>query len=602
MEAETTIPTRDQIAEKYQWNAPSVFPARADWEAEAEAVQAEIPLLETYRGRIAESPTVLADALDQGQKLMMRLSRLMVYSGMATSVDTNDQQALAMRGRVGSLYGQFAGVFGFVSPELIALGRETVDAWIQQEPRLGYLGQYVDNQFRLQKHIRSAEVEALLGMVAEPLQASNAAYGQLTDADMIFPAARTSEGESFDVAQSTMDGTRGSKDRELRRTAYESYATEYLAHKKTVAATLIGSYKADVFMARARNFETALERSLSTQNVPTAVYYNLIDTFKKNLPTWHKYWRIRRKALGVEALHPYDIWAPLTENKPYVPYEQAVDWICEGMAPLGEDYVSVLRRGCLEDRWVDVYPNQGKSQGAFSSGAKGTHPFIMMSYTDDLGSMSTLAHELGHSMHSYYTRSTQPMVYANYSMFVAETASNFNQAMVRAHLFKTNTDPSFQIAQIEEAMDNFHRYFFIMPTLARFELQIHTRVEAGKSPTADDMISLCADLFAEGYGSEMTFEREQEGITWAQFRHLYNPYYVFNYAIGLSAAHALSHRILDGVPGSVEAYRKALTVGSSVYPVDTIQMAGVDMMTPEPVERTFAILAEMVDRLEVLTG
>jgi oligoendopeptidase F len=226
----------------------------------------------------------------------------------------------------------------------------------------------------------------------------------------------------------------------------------------------------------------------------------------------------------------------------------------------------------------------------------------MMSYTDDLESMSTLAHELGHSMHSYYTRGTQPMVYANYSMFVAETASNFNQALVRAHLFKQNSDSNFQIALIEEAMSNFHRYFFIMPTLARFELEIHTRVEQGKSPTADDMIGLCADLFAEGYGGEMDIEREREGITWATFRHLYNAYYVFNYATGLSAAHAIARRVLDGVPGVVEAYRKALTVGSSVYPVETIRITGVDMNTPEPVEQTFAILAEMVDRLETLTA
>jgi oligoendopeptidase F len=450
--------------------------------------------------------------------------------------------------------------------------------------------------------VRSAEVEALLGMVTEPLQSIGNIYGQLTDADMKFPSALTSDGGTFEMAQSTMDETKHSPDRELRRTAWESYSDEYLAHKNTVSASLIGSYKADVFLARARNYKTTLERSLFQNNVPSAVYYNLLETFQKNLPTWHKYWRIRRKALGVETLYPYDIWAPLTANKPHVPYEQAVEWIAEGMAPLGEEYVNVLRRGCGTDRWVDVYPNQGKSQGAFSSGTKGTHPFIMMSYTDDLESMSTLAHELGHSMHSYRTRGTQPVLYANYSMFVAETASNFNQALVRAYLFRQNSDTDFQISLIEEAMSNFHRYFFIMPTLARFELEMHTRVEAGKTPTADEMISYCADLFEEGYGGEMGVDRDRTGITWATFRHLYTPYYVFNYATGLSAAHAISRRILDGVPGAVESYLQALTVGNSVYPVETLDMAGIDMRTPEPVEQTFAVLAEMVDRLEVLIG
>jgi oligoendopeptidase F len=600
MEATKTIPARNEIAEKYQWNAPSVFASRAEWEAAADSLIADIPQLDAYRGRLHESPTVLADALDLGQSLMMRLGKLRVYAGMASSVDTNDQQALAMRGRTMAVGAKFFAAFAFVDPEMIAIGQETLDEWLRQEPRLAYLRQYLDNLFRLQQHVRSAEVEALLGMAIEPLQASSSIYGQLTDADMTFPPAATASGGAFEVAQSTIDEAKGSPDRELRRTAWESYADEYLAHKKTLAATLIGSYKTDVFLARARNYPTALERSLFANNVPRAVYDNLINTFQKNLPTWHKYWRVRRKALGVETLYPYDIWAPLTANKPKVPYEQAVEWISAGMAPLGEAYVSALRRGCLEERWVDVFPNQGKSQGAFSSGTKGTHPFIMMSYTDDLESMSTLAHELGHSMHSYHTRGTQPPIYANYSMFVAETASNFNQALVRAYLLKENLERDFQISVIEEAMSNFHRYFFIMPTLARFELEIHTRVEQGRSPTADDLIALCADLFSEGYGGEMQVDREREGITWAQFGHLYAAYYIFNYATGISAAHAIARRILDGVPGAVESYLDALTVGSSVYPVETLQRAGIDMTMPEPVEQTFALLSDMVDRLETL--
>jgi len=602
MEATKTIPSRDEIAEQYQWNAPSVFASRAEWDAAADSLIADIPQLDACRGRLHEAPTVLADALDLGQSLMLRLGKLRVYAGMASSVDTNDQQALAMRGRTMAVGAKFFAAYAFVDPELIAISKEALDGWIRQEPRLAYLRQYLDNLFRLQQHVRSAEVEALLGMAIEPLGASSSIYGQLTDADMTFPPAVTASGGTFEVAQSTIDETKGSPDRELRRTAWESYADEYLAHKKTLAATLLASYKADVFMARARNYPTALERSLFANNIPRAVYDNLINTFQKNLPTWHKYWRVRRKALRVETLYPYDIWAPLTANKPEVPYAQAVEWISAGMAPLGEAYVSALRRGCLEERWVDVYPNQGKSQGAFSSGTKGTHPFIMMSYTDDLESLSTLAHELGHSMHSYHTRGTQPPLYPNYSMFVAETASNFNQALVRAYLLKENADRDFQISVIEEAMSNFHRYFFIMPTLARFELEIHTRVEQGKSPTADDLIALCADLFSEAYGGEMQVDREREGITWAQFGHLYAAYYVFNYATDISAAHAIARRILYGVPGAVESYLHALTVGSTVYPVETLQLAGIDMTTPAPVEQTFALLADMVDRLATLVG
>jgi len=317
---------------------------------------------------------------------------------------------------------------------------------------------------------------------------------------------------------------------------------------------------------------------------------------------WHRYWAIRRKALGVETLHPYDIWAPLTSNPPSVAYAQAVDRICQGLVPLGDDYVRVLRQGCLEDRWVDVYPNQGKTEGAFSAGSPGTHPFILMSYDDTLISLSTLAHELGHSMHSYLTWQNQPMIYSNYSLFVAEVASNFNQAMVRAHLLETNRDPDFQIGVIEEAMANFHRYFFIMPTLARFELETHERAERGEGLTADDMISLMADLFGEGYGGELHVDRERVGITWAMFSHLYADYYVYQYATGISAANTLSRRILSGAPGAAADYLSFLKAGSSVYPLEALKLAGVDMTTPQAVEAAFAVLSGLVDRLEKLVG
>jgi oligoendopeptidase F len=261
----------------------------------------------------------------------------------------------------------------------------------------------------------------------------------------------------------------------------------------------------------------------------------------------------------------------------------------------------VLRRGCLEDRWVDVYPNQGKRQGAFSSGSKGTHPFIVMSYNENLNSVSTLAHELGHSMHSYLTWQHQPVVYSDYSLFVAEVASNFHQAMVRAYLLKTNPAPAFQIAVIEEAMFNFHRYFFIMPTLAIFELELHERVERGEGLTADALIALMADLFDDGYGGEVHVDRERAGITWAEFGHLYANFYVFQYATGISAAHALAKSILDGRPGAAEAYLSFLSAGNSLYALDALKLAGVDMATPGAVEQTYAVLSDYVDRLDHLT-
>jgi oligoendopeptidase F len=270
------------------------------------------------------------------------------------------------------------------------------------------------------------------------------------------------------------------------------------------------------------------------------------------------------------------------------------------LMPMGEEYVSILRQGCLENRWVDVYPNQGKRAGAFSAGAPGTHPFILTSYADTIFSMSTLAHELGHSMQSYFTWQNQPLVYCDYSLFVAEVASNFHQAMVRAYLLEQNDDPVFRISVIEEAMSNFHRYFLIMPTLARFELEMHQAVEAGEAPTADDMIGRLAGLFAEAYGEAMSIDRDRMGIQWAIFSHLYVDYYVFQYATGISGAHALAKRILSGERGTVGNYIRFLKTGGSLYPLDALKAAGVDLTKPDAVEETFGVLSDMVDRLEEL--
>ncbi|HQY91740.1 M3 family metallopeptidase, partial [Caldilinea sp.] len=284
-----------------------------------------------------------------------------------------------------------------------------------------------------------------------------------------------------------------------------------------------------------------------------------------------------------------------------VPYSQAVDWICEGMAPLGEEYVSVLRRGCLQERWVDIYPNKGKRLGAFSYGGPGTHPFVMMSYNDDIFSLSTLAHELGHSLHSYYSWRTQPTIYGRYTLFAAEVASNFNQALVRDYLLRTQSDRTFQVAVIEEAMSNFHRYFLIMPTLARFELEVHARTERGEALTATVLNELMADLFAEGYGADLAMDRARTGSTWAQFStHLYSNFYVYQYATGIAGANALAQGVLAGKEDAVERYLDFLHAGGSRYPLDALQHAGVDLTTPAPVDAAFAVLADYVDRLETL--
>ncbi len=596
-----TLLPRSAIASEHTWNAASVFPSRTAWEAEYRELLSSVNRVAAYKGRLSESAATLADYIELSEALFRRVGHVYFYATMEQSCDSSDTQAVAMAGQAGALFSQYAAATAFAEPELLALGREALERWITGEPRLKHLAQYVDNLFRRQAHVRSAEVEEVLGLAGDPFSAVENTAELLSSTEIPFQPAVSSTGESLPVGQGTINKLLNSPDRETRRTAWEHYADGYLAFKNTLGSNLTAAIKRDVFYARARRYESSLEAALFEQNIPPAAFHNLIDTFRQNIPTWHRYWAVRRRALGVDTLHPYDIWAPITPHNPVVPYTQAIEWICAGMQPLGAEYVDVLRRGCLEQRWVDIYPNQGKRQGAFSFGWKGTHPFIMMNYNDRLMDMSTLAHELGHSMHSYLTWQNQPDVYSHYSLFVAEVASNFNQALVRAHLMQANPDRDFQIALIEEAMSNFHRYFFIMPTLARFELEMHQRAERGEPLTAEVMNALMADLFSEGYGSEMHVDRDRVGITWATFGHLYMNFYVFQYATGISAAHALAEGVLAGAPDAASNYRKFLSAGSSLYALDALKLAGVDMTTPHAVEKTFEVLARYVDRLDELT-
>ena len=599
---ENKVPLRSEILDRFKWNAPSVFESDAAWQAEFEAIAARLPEVEQFKGHLGDGPAVLADALALIDELMERMGKIRVYATMNQAVDMTDQSATKRSGQAQGLMAKGQAATAFVEPELLEVGQETLALWIENEPRLVDLAHYIDDLFRKQAHIRSAKVEELLGMLSDPFRSASSTVGMLTNADFKFEPARASDGSKLPVTQGTLLKILAGADREARRTAWEHYNDQYLAYKNTLAAGLVTSLKQNVFDMRVRGHSSTLAASLFEQNIPVEVFHNLVDTFCKNLPTWHRYWAVRRRALGVDELHPYDIWATLTEDQPHVPYEQAVEWICDGLAPMGEAYVKEVRQGCLKDRWVDVYPNQGKRAGAFSSGSYGTHPFIMMSYNDNLFSLSTLTHELGHSMHSFLTRKHQPIRYSRYSLFVAEVASNFHQAMVRAHLLDTNDDVAFQINLIEEAMSNFHRYFFVMPTLARFELETHQRIERGEGLTADDMIGLMADLFSEGYGDEMQVDRDRVGITWATFGHLYIDYYVYQYATGISGANALAKGILSGKEGAVDAYLSFLKAGGSMYALDVLKMAGVDLATPEPVEIAFGVLSDLVDRLEVLVG
>jgi oligoendopeptidase F len=597
-----SLPARAEVDRRFTWNSESVFPDVADWEAAVTTILARLPDLAEFKGHLGDSPDMLADWFDTAEKLQRLMGKVMVYTSMEYSCDAGDQGAAARADRARSTAARLGAAMSFATPEMTQFGFPKLREWVSTSPRLAHLGHYFDRLEKLQIHIRSAEVEEVLTQATDPLATALSVHSVLANTDLKFAPASGEDGAE-EVAQGTIAALLTSADRETRRTAYQSYADAHLEMQHAMAANLAGGIKRDVFYARARGFASSLDAALEPSHIPVAVFHNVIRTFRDNLGTWHRYWRVRRRALGLEKLKPYDTRAQLGRPLP-VPYEQAVEWIAQGVSSLGDEYVRIMRKGALEDRWVDIYPNRGKRMGAFSTGVPDTLPFVFMSYNNDIYSMSTLAHELGHSMHSYYAREAQPFIYSNYGLFQAEVASNMHQALTRRHLLETNKDPEFQIAVIEEAMSNFQRYFFIMPSLARLELEAHQRVERGGAITADYLNHLMAELLSEVYGSEVDLDdrdRERAGSTWAQFHtHLYSNFYVYQYTTGIAGAHHLAGRVGAGVAAAVASYLAFLKSAGSMYPLDGLRLAGVDMSSPAPVEAAFATLADMVSRLEEL--
>jgi len=597
----SSVPARQDVPVEETWDHESVFDSFDAWREEYNAVSEKLPEIDAFKGTLADSPDRLLEWFEFYATIMRRAFTVYMYPSLWIECDGNNKTIMGMAGQAQGLVGQVRARASFSDPELLAIDADTLQSWMDDNDDLKLYQKYIDDLQREQKHVLSAEVEEVIGMLSDPLGRIANVRNALTNMDMTFEPAIGKDGTEYELVQSTRDQLLANPDREVRKTTWNNYADTFLDYNNTLANAYLLSVKTNVQMARLRGYDSVLHSKLSPNNIPVEVFHNLIDTYKKHIPTWHRYWDVRRRAMGLDTIHPYDIWAPLTQSDPNLKFTEAVEMISAGMQPLGDDYVTTLRRGCLEERWVDYAINEGKAEGAFSDGSYDTHPFIMMSYDGNLSSMSTLAHELGHSMHSYYTRKHQPFIYSNYSMFVAEVASNFNQAMVRHHLFATQDDRDFQLALIQEAMDNIHRYFFIMPTLARFELEVHTRMENDEPLTPDTLNEIMSELYAEGYGDTMTDDPTRTGSTWSQFIHLYEPYYTFQYATGISAAHALANNILSGDDSdAVSRYLNFLSTGDAEYPIDALEHAGVDMSTPQAVEETFGVLEALIDRLDRL--
>jgi oligoendopeptidase F len=596
------LPKRGEVVSENTWDLESMFVTSDAWESAFKQLEAEIPRLTAYQGKLTVDGHTLHEYLHLTDTLAPELLKLGNYAGLSFDVDTTNQTNAARLSRVQGLFARFSAATAFAQPEMLTLEADTISRYMAAEPKLKTYKHFFDNLLRQKAHVRSAEVEEVMAQASESLATPMNAYTMLANADLKFGDARSSKKKKLQVAQGNIDELLSSPDRDLRKSAWERYADGFISMKNTFAEIMAGKVKGSVLRARVARYPDVLTSSLAPNNIPNAVYHNVIDACNRNIGIWHRYWGIRRRALKLEKMEVCDVFAPLAKP-PKVTYRQSAKWIVDGLKPLGKKYTDAVRKGILQERWVDIYPNVGKRDGAYSAGGFGTKPFIFMSYSDSgLGSLSTLAHEIGHSMHTLLSCQTQPYVYSNYSLFAAEVASNFDQALVRAHLLDLGRGSDFEMAIIQEAMDNFHRYLFLMPINSQFEDWMHRTVESGDALTADAMSDKLVSLFKHGYGDAVTVDEPRVGVTWMQFSHFYADYYVWQYASGISAANALADSILKKESGAVDRYLAFLKAGGSMYPIDALNMAGIDMTTPEPMDRAFKVLEGFVDRFEKLVG
>lgn len=599
--SELHVPPRSQVPHEHTWDLESVFATPADWEQAAAAVEARLGSLARFHGRLAESPEVLLEWFEAWQALALEAGRVLVYANMRRNVDLTDPSGAALQDRARSLAARLGAATAFAEPELLRAGVERLQGWLS-DPRLAPYAHYLERLARRSPHVRSAEVEELLELASDPFRAAASIHSTLADADLVFtPAHRSGGHEPIPVTQGSINTLLADPDRTLRRTAWESYTGAHRAVRHAAAACLAAGVKQNVFRARARGYASALEAALAPEAIPPSVFHNTLECFRANLPVWHRAWEVRRRALGLERLQAFDLRGALAPERPRVPFEQAMAWIEQALAPLGTEYVAAVRRGAVEQRWIDRAVNQGKRGGAYSNGRPGTHPFILMSYADSLLSMSTLAHELGHSMHSFLAWQAQPVIYSDYSTLAAEVASNLHQALLRQHLRTAAPEPAFQLALVEEFMAYAFRYLLVMPTLARLEHELHARVEAGQAFTADDLSQRTHELLAEACGPAVELDPERDGILWATFPvHLYLNYYTFQYTTGVAGAQALAEALQAGQPDAAARYLAFLRAGASRFPLEALRQAGVDLESPQPVEAAFAALDATTDRLEAL--
>ena len=596
--ADNKIRKRSEIPVEDTWATEDLFVSDEAWEQELATLPQDQAALAAFAGHLADSAETLFNYLSGMEKVNEKAHLLGNYTMRKADVDTRDAKYQAMTGKFMGVVVGLQAAISFETPEIMAISDETLVGFYKDYPQLERYRRYLTNLRRRKAHVLSPAEEKLLAAAGELAQAPDNIYGMFADADITFPDALDSEGNKYPVSQATFVPCEESADRTLRKNAYESLYDGFAAYKNTAAGILNAQNKQLKFFAEARKYPTAFEASLDNTNVPTSVYLNLIEAVHKNMDKMHRYVRLRKKLLGVEELRFYDIYTPLLSDvDKKIDFADAKQTVYDAMAPLGEDYRKILKEG-FENRWIDVYPNEGKRSGAYSAGAA-VHPFVLLNYNNTLDNQFTLAHEMGHALHSYHSHKHQNPIDAGYVIFVAEVASTLNEALLMEYLLGKTTDKKERAYLINHFLDQFKGTLYRQTMFAEFELNIGKMVAEGKTLTADVLCAEYRRLNEVYYGPDMVVD-DRIAMEWARIPHFYYNYYVFQYATGYSAAIALSRKILKEGESAVKDYIRFLSGGCSKSPIDLLKDAGVDMTGPEPVEQALELFGKLLDEMEEL--
>ncbi|HEY4601923.1 MAG TPA: oligoendopeptidase F [Cerasibacillus sp.] len=594
-----TLQKRSDVPKERTWHLEDIFATDELWEEELEKLQTDLPKMKELQGTLHESAEQVYQVFKLQDELSERLGKLYTYAHMRYDQDTTNSFYQALNAKADHVLTQAYSTMSFIVPELLSMDVERLKSFLDEKEELKLYDHTIERILRQKEHVLSEREEEILAEASDALSSSSQTFGMLNNADLKFPMIKDENGEEVELTHGRFITFMESKDRDVRKAAFKAMYDTYGKYKNTFASTLTGNLKANNFNAKVRRYQSAREAALYGNNIPEQVYENLVEAVNEKLPLLHRYLKLRKEVLELDELHMYDIYTPLvTDVDMKVPYEEAQQYVLDSLQPLGEDYVNIVKQG-FEDRWIDVEENVGKRSGAYSSGAYGTNPYILLNWQDSVNDLFTLTHELGHSVHSYYTRKTQPYRYGNYSIFVAEVASTCNEALLNDYMLNHLDDEKQKLYLLNHFLEGFRGTVFRQTMFAEFEHDIHQRMQKGEALTADKLTEIYHNLNKKYFGTNVISD-DEIGLEWARIPHFYYNYYVYQYATGYSAATALAHKILSKEEGAVGRYLDFLKAGSSDYPIEVLKRAGVDMTSKQPILDALDVFEENLKKMEQL--